>query len=197
MNFRVAGIDEAGRGPLAGPVTAACVCLKPGFRHPEIADSKKLTHEKRAKLEPLIKENSLAYAVISVGQHRIDRLNIRESTRLAMRLAAEKVVRLLRKEDPASRFIFLIDGNMLMSSEYSQEAIVKGDDKLLAISAASILAKVQRDRIMDVLDKKYSGYGFEKHKGYPTAFHRSQVESLGPSPVHRRSFAGVVEFLKN
>lgn len=193
--FWIAGIDEAGRGPLAGPVTAACVCLPPGYTNPDIADSKKLKEEARDSLEVEIRKIAVMSAVVSVGHHRIDQKNIRQATRLAMRIASDRVYEGLSKKYGAGKIVFLIDGNTPIETSHTQETIVKGDDRILAISAASILAKVARDRIMGVLAEKYKGYGFEQHKGYPTAQHRTQIAALGPCRVHRRTFGGVREFI--
>ncbi len=194
-NFWTAGIDEAGRGPLAGPVTAACVCLPKKFRDSAIGDSKKLSAAERELAEVEIKSVALAFSVVSVGHHRIERLNIREATRTAMLLASNRVFAQLSERHGIGRIIYLIDGNTPIATSHAQETIVKGDDTLLAISAASILAKVARDRLMSTLSQKYTGYGFEQHKGYATDTHRRQIVALGPSPVHRRTFAGVREHL--
>ena len=189
----VAGIDEAGRGPLAGPVTAACVVLPDDFHADKLTDSKKLSPAQRERLYPEIVQASLCYSVVSVGSRRIDALNIREATRLAMRLAAERVRSSLISEYGSVNLELLIDGNMIIGTDLKEEAIIKGDSKVKVIAAASILAKVTRDRLMLELDKKYSGYDFKGHKGYPTALHKERVASLGPSPVHRRTFRGVKE----
>lgn len=193
--FWVAGIDEAGRGPLAGPVTAACVCLPPRFSCDGVSDSKKLTATEREELEPIIRTAALAFAIVSVGHHRIDALNIREATRRAMLLAARRVHDELSQRFGDGRMVLLIDGNMKIETNHHQEPIVKGDDRIMSISAASILAKVTRDRIMCTLAKKYEGYGFENHKGYGTAEHRQEIAGRGPCRVHRRSFGGVREHL--
>ncbi len=190
-NFFVAGIDEAGRGPLAGPVTAAAVVFPPGYQNSLIADSKKLTESRREKLYPEIVSSSIAYAIVSVGPRRIDKLNIREATKLAMRLAARRVSEQLQTK----QVYFLIDGNMSMGSEFKDEPIVKGDQKILAISAASILAKVTRDRLMTSMEQFFPGYDLAKHKGYPTKHHRAQIAQLKPATIHRKTFAGVKEFL--
>jgi ribonuclease HII len=181
----IAGVDEAGRGPLAGPVVAAAVVLPNDYFHPDVTDSKKLSAKKRELLEEEIKTVALSWSVIAVGHKRIDRLNIREATKLAMSLAMYRV-----KAD-----FGLIDGNMIAPAPYPVEAIVKGDQKHIQISAASILAKVYRDRLMKTLDRKYSGYDLAIHAGYPTAKHRELVSKLGPSPVHRLTFRGVKEFV--
>jgi len=186
-----AGVDEAGRGPLAGPVTAACVVLKDDFYDQRIDDSKKLSPAKRDALFDLIKENCLAYSVISVGSHRIDQLNIREATRVAMALASERVSQKLNRK----KIKFFVDGNVEMRTPLPQRTIIKGDSKVFSIAAASILAKVARDRIMEKLDCHYRGYDLAKHKGYPTKAHRQSIADLGPSPVHRKTFSGVKEFI--
>lgn len=181
MQLRVAGVDEAGRGPLAGPVVAAAVILPDGYSNEKIKDSKKLSERTRDTLFREIIEVSEAYSICAVGHHRIDLLNIREATKLAMTLAVNRV-----HPDLA-----LIDGNMRIDVSCDQRTIVGGDASELVISAASILAKVWRDRLMKKLGEKYPGYGLELHAGYPTAAHRLAVNTIGPSPVHRRSFAGI------
>jgi ribonuclease HII len=191
----VAGIDEAGRGPLAGPVTAACVVLPDGFDAKNLTDSKKLSPAMREKLFPQIQEAADAYSIVSVGSRRIDALNIREATRLAMRLAAQKVYQKLLSKYGDTDLVLLIDGNMNIGSEFIEEPIVKGDSKIKAIAAASILAKVARDRLMLRLDEKYADYGFKVHKGYPTVVHKERVRLLGPSRVHRLTFRGVKEHI--
>lgn len=193
----LAGIDEAGRGPLVGPVTAACVVLMPGYKNSRIKDSKKLSEKQRNMLFAEIVEASIAYSIISVGSRRIDSLNILQATKKAMCLAAVKVQMQLQEKFGESCLHVLIDGNMKLSLPFSQESIVKGDSKLLSISAASILAKVERDRLMQSLDGKYPGYGIDAHKGYPTKFHKAQVAALGPSPAHRLTFSGVKEHAAN
>ncbi len=182
--MRIAGIDEAGRGPLAGPVVAAAVVFPEGYTNPNITDSKKLSAKKRDSLIAEIKLAALSWSVVAVGHKRIDLLNIREATRLAMRLALERV-----EADYA-----LIDGNMGIDSKIPHEWIIKGDAKVLQIGAASILAKVYRDQLMQTLEHRYPGYGLGGHAGYPTASHRAAVAELGPSPIHRRTFRGVKEF---
>ena len=183
----IAGVDEVGRGPLAGPVVAAAAVFAEGYKNSAIKDSKKLSHAQREALVPIIKQDALAWAIVAVGHHRIDALNIRESSKLAMSLA------LLRTQKKLSGRIdrVLVDGNMRIITELVQETVVGGDNIHVEISAASILAKVWRDGLMHVLDRRYPGYDLGKHAGYPTAAHRSAVARLGPSPVHRRSFRGV------
>lgn len=181
----IAGIDEAGRGPLAGPVTAASVVLKPEFTNKYLRDSKKLSSQKREGLFDIIIENSIAYSVVNIDQEKIDLVNIRQATLLAMGQAASDILAKLKNA------YFLIDGNMALGEGYLSEAIVKGDDKLACISAASILAKVTRDRLMLEYDLSYPVYGFAKHKGYPTKDHLALIKQYGPCEIHRKTFAGV------
>lgn len=185
----VAGVDEAGRGPLAGPVVAAAVVFPANFFNPKIKDSKQLSAKNREELIELIKGSALAYSIIAVGHKRIDKLNIREATKLAMSAAVARAAARVRAD------LVLIDGNMLINTKLPQEAIVKGDSKVTHIAAASILAKTYRDALMKTLNTKYPGYGLEKHAGYPTKAHRIAIQSLGPSPIHRSTFRGVREFL--
>lgn len=177
----VAGVDEAGRGPLAGPVVAAAVILPPGFQGlAGLTDSKQLNARQREALLPQIQELALDYALGVVTAPVIDRINILQATRLAMWRALCG----LRQVDRA-----LIDGNQPVPLwEGPQESIVKGDAQVLSIAAASVLAKVSRDRMMQALAQHYPGYGFERHMGYPTSAHRQAVRQLGLSPQHRRSF---------
>ena len=187
-----AGVDEAGRGPLAGPVTAASVVLKDDFFNTNIDDSKKLTAKKRAELSEVIKENALAYSVVSLGPEIIDQLNIREATRVAMGKASEEVARKLE----GKKVKFFVDGNVEMCTSLPQLTIIKGDSKIFSIAAASILAKVARDQIMEELDSLYSGYELAKHKGYPTKAHKQLIAKLGPCPIHRKTFSGVKEHIQ-
>lgn len=180
----IAGTDEAGRGPLAGPVVAAVAVFEEGYVNPAFRDSKKLSSARREALVPEIQREAIAWAVIAVGARRIDRMNILRASLWAMSLAVAKV-----KAD-----LVLIDGNKLITTNLPQIAVIKGDDKHVQISAASILAKVYRDHLMSVLDKKYPGFGFAKHAGYPTESHRQAISHLGPSRVHRLTFGGVREF---
>jgi len=182
--MRVAGIDEVGRGPLAGPVVAAAVVFPEGYSNSSIRDSKKLSAQKRESLVLTIKQDALSWAIVAVGHQRITAINIREATRLAMRLALARV-----QADSA-----LIDGNTPIDCAIPQETVIGGDDKFVQIAAASIIAKVYRDALMCTLDKRYPGYGFDRHAGYGTSFHRAAIETLGPCPIHRRGFAGVREF---
>ncbi|WP_035582328.1 ribonuclease HII [Hyphomonas jannaschiana] len=178
------GVDEAGRGPWAGPVTAAAVILDPAKPVEGLTDSKKLSEARREALAPLIRERALAWCVAHASVEEIDRLNIREATFLAMRRAVEGL-----QHRPS---LALIDGNALPGGlACDARAIVKGDLTEPAISAASILAKTVRDALMLALDAAHPGYGLGKHKGYGTAAHAEALTRLGPAPCHRMSFAPV------
>jgi ribonuclease HII len=182
---RIAGVDEAGMSPLAGPVAAAAVILAPGARIPEVDDSKRLDVEQRDRLAPIIKERAVAWAVAFAEVHEIDELNIYWAGLLAMCRAVNALA-------PNAEHL-LIDGRKLKDLPLPQERIVKGDAKSLSIAAASILAKTARDARMAALDEEFPGYGFAKHKGYPVAAHVRALKRLGACPVHRRSFAPVRE----
>jgi ribonuclease HII len=184
----VAGVDEAGRGPLAGPVVVAAVVLDPGISIPGLDDSKKLSEKRREELFPLIMERSVAWAVVEVGRDVIDRVNILQATMLGMKKAVEQLV-------PAPS-LALVDGNRAPDLECRVRTIIQGDSLEPAISAASILAKVTRDRVMNELHVSYPDYGFDRHKGYPTAEHLSCLARLGPCAAHRRSFAPVRKLLQ-
>lgn len=181
----VVGIDEAGRGPLAGPVYAACVVFEPGVVIEGINDSKKLSEKKREQLFDVIKEKALYYSIVSVDEKEIDRINILEATFKAFRESLNAL--------PVMPDVALIDGNRAKEIPTEYETIVKGDSKSQSVAAASILAKVARDRFVMELDQKYPEYGFKKHKGYPTKDHYAAIEKFGPSPVHRLTFKGVVK----
>ena len=189
------GIDEAGRGPLAGPVVAAAVALPKQFSHERIRDSKQLAGEEREKLYEIITANALSYGIVSLGPREIEEFNIRNATRIAMTIAAREVYTRLSTRNPRAQFKLLIDGDMPAATNLAQETIIKGDASVFAISAASILAKVWRDRLMTSIEKRYPGYGFAAHKGYPTTLHREKIKKLGPCEIHRRTFAGVREHL--
>lgn len=176
----VCGIDEAGRGPLAGPVFAAAVILPEGLEDIGINDSKKLTEKKRDALFDLICEKAVSYGIGTASETEIDEINILNASFLAMKRAVEQ---LSVKPDLA-----LVDGNREPHTGIKEYTIVKGDAKSISIAAASILAKVSRDRYMKGLDEKYPQYQFAKHKGYPTALHYELIKEFGISPVHRRSF---------
>lgn len=185
----IAGVDEAGRGPLAGPVVVAAVILDPAHAIGGLADSKVLSEPRREQLALEIRSNTLAFAICVVEATEIDRLNILGATMAGMSRA---VAALSMKPDLA-----LIDGNRVPSDLPCRgRAIVRGDATEAAISAASILAKTERDRIMCELDQIHPGYGFARHKGYPTAAHIESLNRLGPCPQHRRSFAPVREAMQ-
>lgn len=176
----VCGIDEAGRGPLAGPVYAAAVILPKGYVVEGVNDSKKLSEKKREFLFDKIKEEAIAYSIATASSEEIDEINILQATFLAMRRAVEG---LELKPD-----IALIDGNKTPGLDIAQRAIVKGDAKSANIAAASILAKVSRDRYMVKMAEIYPEYQFEKHKGYGTKLHYEMLEKYGISPIHRKTF---------
>ena len=184
----LAGVDEVGRGPLAGDVVAAAVILDPARPIAGLRDSKKLSALRREELALRIKEQALAWAVARATVAEIDQLNILQAALLAMHRAVQAL-----RPQPA---YVLVDGNRLPRWEYASEPVVKGDDRVPAIAAASILAKVQRDRELLELERQYPGYGFAAHKGYPTAAHLKALQSLGVSPVHRRSFGPVRALLQ-
>lgn len=176
----VCGIDEAGRGPLAGPVVAAAVILPDDFPVRILADSKTLSERRRDAAAPVIRELSIAWAVAEASVEEIDELNILRASLLAMKRAC---LGLAVKPD-----LVLVDGNKCPETDLPCEAIVRGDSKVPQIMAASILAKTHRDALMKELAPLYPVYGFERHKGYPTEFHREALRVYGPSPVHRKSF---------
>jgi len=179
----LAGVDEAGRGPLAGDVIAGAVILDPARPVPGLRDSKKVSRARRPQLAAAVREAAQAWAIGRASVAEIDRLNILQASLLAMRRAVEALAL-------APQFV-LVDGNRCPAWAYPALAVVGGDDLVPAISAASVLAKVERDAEMVALDALYPGYGFAAHKGYPTAEHLAALRRLGASPVHRRSFAPV------
>ena len=183
----VAGVDEVGRGPLAGDVVAAAVMLDPGRPIAGLADSKLLSEAQRERLYPLIIANARAWAVARASVEEIDRLNILHAALLAMTRA---VTGLATQPD----FVY-VDGNRCPKWHYSSEAVVKGDSRIAEIAAASIIAKVTRDRELVELDSRYPGYGLARHKGYPTREHLLALQQLGVTPIHRRSFAPVAQVL--
>lgn len=176
----ICGVDEAGRGPLAGPVYAAAVILPQGLVIEGLNDSKKLSEKKRELLYDKVTENAIAWSVGIATEQEIDEVNILQATYLAMRRAVEG---LDVKADYA-----LIDGNRMPPLSIDGETVIKGDALSMSIAAASIIAKVSRDRFMLEIDEKYPEYQFSKHKGYGTALHYEMIEKYGISPVHRRSF---------
>jgi len=190
----VAGVDEAGRGPLAGPVVAACVVIGPDFKIDSdelklVADSKKLSAKNREKLFSIIKEKTLSVEISVVSHTVIDKINILQASLLAMKKAVEAC-------EIQPDFV-LIDGNMRIPGLLKkQQAIISGDAKVFCIAAASIIAKVSRDFLMCEADKKYPNYRFAKHKGYGTKIHVEMLNTYGPCPIHRKTFAPVKDLLK-
>ena len=184
---RIAGVDEAGRGCLFGPVYAAAVILDPARPIRGLADSKTLDVGRRDHLAPLIRQRALAWAVASASAEEIDRLNILQASRLAMQRAVAAL------QPPCD---YLLVDAVTVDWPVPQQAIIKGDAKVRAIAAASILAKVGRDECITALDAVYPGYGLARHKGYPTAEHRAALLKLGPTPLHRRSYAPVAATLQ-
>ncbi len=183
----VAGVDEVGRGPLAGPVVAAAVILDPLRPISGLKDSKKLTHEQRLSLQAEIKEKAVAWATGWCSVEEIDEINILQASLVAMQRAVEKLT-------PAAEFA-QVDGNKLPRLAIPAEAIIKGDSKVPAISAASIIAKVERDLELERLDGLYPGYGLAIHKGYPTVQHLTALQELGVTEIHRRSYKPVRNLL--
>lgn len=184
----LAGVDEAGRGPLAGPVFAAAVILDPKNPIGELADSKKLTAKRREALATRIKAEALAWCIASVSTAEIDELNILHATMLAMQRACAQL--------PQTPEFILVDGNRLPSGlTVPARAVIKGDDQVPAISAASILAKTARDAACLLMHEQYPQYGFAQHKGYGTKLHMQLLQEHGPCPEHRRSFAPVKRLL--
>jgi len=183
----LAGVDEVGRGPLAGDVVAAAVILDESRPIEGLRDSKKLSAARREELAAEIRERALAFCVASASVAEIDELNILQASLLAMRRAVEAL-------DPQPGYV-LVDGNHLPRWRYAAEPVVRGDSSVPAIAAASILAKVHRDRALVALGEQFPGYGFASHKGYPTAAHLEALQVLGVTPVHRRSFGPVKKLL--
>lgn len=183
---RVAGVDEAGRGPLAGPVVAAAVILDPDRPIAGLADSKKISARRREQLFDAIRERALGYAIAEASVAEIDRVNILQATLLAMQRAVAALA-------PAPRAV-LVDGNRLPVLTVPAQAVVRGDARVAQISAASILAKVHRDRWCLDADERWPAYGFSAHKGYGTAAHLAALAQHGPCPLHRRSFAPVARW---
>ena len=184
----IAGVDEVGRGPLAGDVVAAAVILDPATPIPGLNDSKKLSDKQRQELVMLIKEHALALSIGRSSVEEIDSLNILQASLLAMQRAVEAL--------PRRPQLVYVDGNHLPNWRFQAKAIVRGDAKIPTIAAASVLAKVTRDCEMEALDSLYPGYGLAKHKGYPTKQHLEALAKLGPSPIHRKSFAPVSALLR-
>ena len=176
----ICGVDEAGRGPLAGPVCAAAVILPPNLEIPGLDDSKKLTDKRRRELFPIIKEQAIAYGIAFASHEEIDEINILQATYLAMERAISSLS--VRPE------LALIDGNRAKDFGLPVQTVVKGDSLSASIAAASILAKVTRDDYMEEMAKTYPQYSFEVHKGYGTKLHYEKIAAFGPSPIHRITF---------
>ncbi len=183
----IAGIDEAGRGPLAGPVVSAAVILPESFQVPGVIDSKKLTPKKRYYLYEKIYDKAVSIGIGIIDPVEIDRINILQAALAAMASAVENLA-------PQPQFL-LIDGTFSISSPLPQEAIPKGDTLSISIAAASIIAKVTRDNLMERYHQDYPQFGFSKHKGYPTKSHKEAIRQFGCCPIHRKSFKGVKEYL--
>jgi ribonuclease HII len=179
----VAGVDEAGRGPIAGPVVSAAVVLPENFDVPGINDSKKLSEKKREALFPMIQTQAISFGIGLADHEEIDRINILQASLLSMKRAVEDL--------QMTPDYLLIDGKFTIDTSLNQRCVIKGDALSLSIAAASILAKVTRDRIMADLDVQYPQYGLKRHKGYPTKAHKEAILTHGPCPVHRKSFKGV------
>ncbi len=185
--LRIAGLDEVGRGPLFGPVVAAAVILPRGCQLHGLNDSKKLSEKKRNGLDREIRANAVAWAIASVDAETIDRINIRNASLLAMRRAVEQLA--------LSPDFLLIDGRDTVDCDCPQQAIIRGDATSFSIAAASVLAKVHRDRLLVELDREYPGYGLASHKGYSSPEHLAALARLGPTPLHRRTFHPVAQTL--
>jgi ribonuclease HII len=183
--LRIAGVDEVGRGPLFGPVVAAAVILPKGCRLHGLTDSKKLSAKKRTELDAEIRAHAVCWAIAEVDAETIDRINIRQASLLAMRHAVEQL-----EQSPD---FLLIDGRDTIDWECEQRAVIRGDGTSFSIAAASVLAKVYRDRLLVELDGVYPGYGLARHKGYGSREHIAALEQLGPTPLHRRSYRPVAQ----
>jgi ribonuclease HII len=189
QSFPFAGVDEAGRGPLAGPVTAAAVIFPNDFYHKDINDSKKLSAKTREELSKIIKKESIAYSIVSIDNNVIDEINILQASLLAMKKA---VLGLNTKPT-----LCLIDGNKKIPDfDTAQETIIRGDAKSASIAAASILAKVERDKIMIDFSIKFPNYSFEKHKGYATQEHIAAIRKYGICVIHRKTFSPIPQILE-
>ncbi len=185
--LRIAGLDEAGRGPLFGPVVAAAVILPKGCSLDGLTDSKKLSEKKRNELDPEIRSNAVAWAIAEVDAATIDRIDIRQASLLAMRRAVEQLA--------LSPDFLLIDGRDTIDWQCPQQAVIRGDATSFSIAAASVLAKVHRDRLLIELDREFPGYGLAQHKGYPCPAHLAALARLGPTPLHRKSYRPVAQAL--
>ena len=187
---RIAGIDEVGRGPMFGPVVAAAVILPEGWRLRGLNDSKQLKQEERERFAESIRGKAVAWAIAAVDVETIDRINIRRASLLAMRLAVEQLV---AAPDFLLPDFLLIDGRDTIDWPCPQQAVIGGDARSLSIAAASVLAKVHRDRLLVELDAVYPGYGLARHKGYCVAEHLEALARLGPTPLHRKNWSPVAQ----
>ncbi len=183
--LRIAGLDEVGRGPMFGPVVAAAVIFPEHCRLPGLNDSKQLTEKQRDDCDAMIRECAVAWAIAAVDVETIDRINIRRASLLAMRLAVEQLI--------VTPDYLLIDGRDTIEWPCVQQAVVGGDARSVSIAAASVLAKVHRDRLLVELDSVYPGYGLARHKGYCSAEHLEALRRLGPTPLHRKSYQPVAQ----
>lgn len=187
----IIGVDEVGRGPLAGPVVTAAVVLPQNFYLPGVDDSKKVTEKRRKELYPMIKEQAVSYAFGMADYNRIDEINILNATKEAMKSAVEQVIEDLKSKGIKSdKDLLLVDAVEIKGLDIKQKDLIKGDATSMSIAAASILAKVKRDTLMEEYDKVYPGYDFAKNKGYGTKNHYKGLEEQGPCPIHRLSFLG-------
>ena len=185
--LRIAGLDEVGRGPLFGPVVAAAVILPRGCALQGLTDSKKLTEKKRVEFDREIRAHAVAWAIAAIDAETIDRINIRRASLLAMRRAVEQLA--------LSPDFLLIDGRDTIDWDCPQQAVIQGDAISFSIAAASVLAKVHRDRLLVELDREFPGYGLAQHKGYACPAHKDALERLGPTPMHRKSYQPVAQAL--
>ena len=183
--LRIAGVDEVGRGPLFGPVVAAAVILASGFQFDGLTDSKKLSEKKRNQLDLEIRARAVCWAIAEVDAETIDRINIRQASLLAMRRAVERLA--------LGPDFLLIDGRDTIEWQCPQQAVIRGDATSFSIAAASVLAKVHRDRLLVELDSEFPGYGLAQHKGYGCPAHLAALAELGPTPLHRKSFHPVAQ----
>ncbi|MEA1901699.1 MAG: ribonuclease HII [Thermodesulfobacteriota bacterium] len=183
----IAGIDEAGRGPLAGPVVSAAVLLPTSFHDPDITDSKKLSPKKRSYLYEKLYDQAVSIGIGIVDNIEIERINILNASLLSMSISVKNL-------SPQPDYL-LIDGKFRIPTDLPQEPIIRGDALSISIAAASIVAKVSRDRLMERYDQDYPQFGFSRHKGYPTRAHKEAIRTFGCCPIHRRTFRGVKKYL--
>lgn len=197
MRLFVCGIDEAGRGPLAGPLAVGAVVLKPSTTISGLNDSKKIKEKDREPLFDQIKSKALVYSNIFIAPKEIDSINILQATKRGMYLAATDIIQKINLlyPDSENKVHFLVDGNQKFCSTLPQDTIIKGDGLIKLIGAASIIAKVSRDKTMFNLSHKHPEYGFDSHKGYPTKYHKEMIKKHGVLEIHRKTFAGVKEHI--